>query len=325
VDHPLDHLAVYDLPEVRRKMLVVSREPLERAFLDAAFVALTTNNFNQIHLLYPCDADLQTNLLNQIAMNGWRQAQTVSPIDLSPTTDDRPFTAQLGLMKNVPKQDLSRLMGFEYNGFPIAKLILLAVLAITGVMALPVCFLPYGRTGEKLNLGALGYFFCLGAGFIAVEVILIQQHTLTLGASAYSFAAVLLGLLIAGGLGSRQSHACRPQVVFSVILLLLGLQAVALRPIALLCGPLPFPVRFLLTVGFTMPIGFFLGMPFALGAAKVGDLSDWGFAVNGVATVLGSCLALLIAFNYGFAAALSFSGLLYLGAMLLYPKVGCIS
>jgi hypothetical protein len=90
------------------------------------------------------------------------------------------------------------------------------------------------------------------------------------------------------------------------------------------CSFLPFPVRFLISIGFTMPIGFFMGMPFTLGAGKVGELIDWGFAVNGAASVIGSCLALLIAFNYGYSVALICAGLLYLTAYLVYSKTGVI-
>ncbi len=317
-----EHIAVYDLPAMRRKMIVVAKEKLDRAFLDTVFVPLTAKNFDQIHLLYPCAEALKTNTINQIAQTGWRRAQNQSLIDLSPTTDDRPFTAQLGLMKNVRGQDLSKLTGFEYNGFPIAKLILLTVLVLTILLSLPIHLLPYRGTGAKLNGHAWFYFFAIGAGFISIEVILIQRYTLSLGASAYSFAAVLLGLLIAGGAGSRKAMTFQPRTLFGMIILLLGLEIVGFRPCALAGSFMPFPVRFLMTMVFTMPIGFFMGMPFALGAAKVGDLIDWGFAVNGAASVIGSCLALLIAFNYGYTAALIFAGFLYWAAFLAYPKSG---
>ena len=320
----LDHIAIYDLTAMRRKMIVISKEKLDRSFLNSAFVPLTTSNFNQIHLLYPCNDDLKGNIINQIAETGWLNAQSHTNIDLSPTTDDRPFTAQLGLMRNIYSQDLSKLMGFEYNGFPIAKLIILTVLAITALISLPVNLIPYLLKGNKLNIHSLLYFFSIGAGFITIEVILIQQYTLSLGASAYSFAAVLLGLLVAGGMGSQKAKAFKPVTIFTMIVLLIALEIVAFRSLALACSFLPFPVRFLITIVFTMPIGFFMGMPFALGAEKVGDLIDWGFAVNGAASVLGSCLALLIAFNYGYSAALIFAGILYLTACFAYPKTGII-
>lgn len=318
----LDHVAVYDLPTMRRKMILISKEKLDRAFLDNAFGPLTTNNYGQIHLLYPCGPDLQTNLINQIALHGWQHAQTQANIDLSPTTDKRPFTAQLGLMKNVHLSDLPKLTTFEYNGFPIAKMIILTVLALTALLSLPVNLLPYLRQGDTLNGQAWFYFFAIGAGFITIEIILIQQYTLSVGASAYSFAAVLLGLLISGGAGSRMAPRFQPRTVFILILALLAAGQWVLHPLAVAASSFPFVARFLLAMMFTMPIGFFMGMPFALGAAKVGEWIDWGFAVNGTATVMGSCVALLIAFNYGYPMAMAFAGVLYLFAFMVFRGMG---
>ena len=60
-----------------------------------------------------------------------------------------------------------------------------------------------------------------------------------------------------------------------------------------------------------------MGMPFPKGSLRVGELIDWGFAVNGAASVLGSVLVLVVAFTWGFAWALSFAALMYLLAFLL--------
>ena len=62
------------------------------------------------------------------------------------------------------------------------------------------------------------------------------------------------------------------------------------------------------------PLGFFMGMPFPKGTLKVGELVDWGFAVNGTASVLGSTLIVLIAFSYGFKIALLVGAFMYLCA-----------
>ena len=55
-----------------------------------------------------------------------------------------------------------------------------------------------------------------------------------------------------------------------------------------------------------------MGIPFPKGALRVGPLVDWGFAVNGAASVLGGTAILLVAFNAGFAVALSLAAALYL-------------
>ncbi len=54
-----------------------------------------------------------------------------------------------------------------------------------------------------------------------------------------------------------------------------------------------------------------MGMPFPKGALRVGELVDWGFAVNGAASVLGSVLVIMVAMNFGFVWALVFGGVSY--------------
>ena len=58
-------------------------------------------------------------------------------------------------------------------------------------------------------------------------------------------------------------------------------------------------------------------MPFPKGALRVGELVDWGFSVNGAASVLGATLVVMVAFAYGFTVSLIFATLTYLAAYLL--------
>ncbi len=60
-----------------------------------------------------------------------------------------------------------------------------------------------------------------------------------------------------------------------------------------------------------------MGMPFPKAAIRVGELIDWGFAVNGAASVLGSVLVLMVSFAWGFSIALIFAAILYLLASVL--------
>ena len=79
---------------------------------------------------------------------------------------------------------------------------------------------------------------------------------------------------------------------------------------------LPLLARVPVTALFLAPAGFFMGMAFPKAAVRVGDLIDWGFAVNGVASVFGATLAVFIAIHLGFAATLLVGALCYLVAML---------
>jgi len=60
-----------------------------------------------------------------------------------------------------------------------------------------------------------------------------------------------------------------------------------------------------------------MGMPFPKGSNKVRELIDWGFAVNGAASVLGATAIMLISFSYGFKIALLVGMLFYFIAFCL--------
>ena len=153
-----------------------------------------------------------------------------------------------------------------------------------------------------------------------VEIIMIQKYTLFIGASLYSTVTILLTLLVASGIGSRFSEKFSPLTAFGGIIAWLLLE-ILLFPM-LLGGltTLGLVLRILLTTILIFPLGFFMGMPFPKGALRVGELIDWGFAVNGAASVLGSAVIVLIAFSWGFNIALLLGLILYGFAFLLITR-----
>ena len=64
-------------------------------------------------------------------------------------------------------------------------------------------------------------------------------------------------------------------------------------------GGLELSGRIAITALWLFPVGFLMGMPFPKGAQRVGELVDWGFAVNGTASVLGSVLVLMLVWIAG--------------------------
>jgi hypothetical protein len=249
---------------------------------------------------------------------GWKVAQDSARTNIRPCTDDRPFAAQMGHWKNLSWENLRKMnMYAEFMGFPLAGTLILVILAVVLVFFLPLSLIPYLKDGPKLGLVPWLYFFAIGMGFMMIEVVLIQKYTLFIGASVYSIAAVLLTLLVACGIGSRYSRTVTTTVAFIGILAWLALDILVLGYLTnALAGLTMFP-RVLVTAGLIFPLGFFMGMPFPKGTLRVGELVDWGFAVNGAASVLGATLVLLVAFSYGFSASLAVGGLLYLCAYIL--------
>ncbi|MGE5432220.1 MAG: hypothetical protein ACM3QX_14150, partial [Syntrophomonadaceae bacterium] len=260
------------------------------------------------------------NLINKIISNGWKNEALKSQIDISPCNDDRPYIAQLGLWKNVDLSKVKEISPYEFRGFPISKLIISTILIIICLLVLPLMLLPYLKKSDKLKMAPWLYFFAIGAAFMIVEVVLIQRYTLFIGASSYSFVVILLTLLLSSGIGSRYSSRFNDSVPFYGIIILLVLEMVLFRSVTGLLTGLSLLPRVVVSMVLIAPLGFFMGMPFPKAAQKVGELIDWGFAVNGVASVIGSTAIILITINYGFNMALVLGLLLYFSAYLLMNR-----
>lgn len=312
VEDPASHFAVYALPEMRRQLLLVSKRPLTDEIRQMAYGELTPENFDSIHLLFPSSDGLEDNLINRIVVEGWQTVADSAPVDISPSTDDRPFVAQMGLWRNFDWKALEKVSQWaDFRGFPLSKGVIVIILLCVGLLVLPLNLVPYFRKGEHLRAVPWLFFFTIGMAFMCVEIVLIQKYALFIGAPIYSIATVLLALLIASGIGSRFSDRVGDGVAFAGIVFWILLEAFVLVHVTETLGGLTVLMRTLITGLLIAPLGFFMGMPFPKGALRVGALVDWGFAVNGAASVLGATAVVMIAFTFGFTAALVVSALLY--------------
>ncbi len=129
-------------------------------------------------------------------------------------------------------------------------------------------------------------------------------------------ATVLLTLLVAAGLGSRWAERAPARVAFPGILGWLLLEVTVLPFVTGALGGLPIAARIAVAAALIAPLGFFMGMPFPRGVLRVGPLVDWGFAVNGMGSVLGATLAVACAWRSA-SASRCWPGALYLAAFAL--------
>ncbi len=318
VEDPAAHFAAYELPKHRRMILVLSNEPLTDEIRGTAIGPLSEETFEWYHLVYPAPEGLEDHLVNRIALEGWRAVAPDAPYDIRPCPDNRPFVAQMGLWKNVEWDKMDKVLPYEFYGFPLSRLILLTILAVIAVLVLPLLFLPRFFKGPRLGAGPWLYFFSIGVGFMVVEVVLIQQFTLLIGSSAYTFVVILTTLLLASGIGSFLSVKLPDWIPFLGILLWLVLDFLLFQPFVGAVGGMGGTARLLASVLVLAPLGICMGMPFPKAALRVGEAIDWGFAVNGVASVLGSASILLVSMQYGFRVALAVGAAWYMLALLLF-------
>ena len=241
-----------------------------------------------------------TDLLNgRKSMATW---EAESPTLIGPVFDDSPFYFAVERPWGMPTPIARRL--FEWLLLP--NVALLALFAAFGKpRRRPVA--PYAAS--------VAYFACLGFGFIAVELALLQHLTLLLGHPIFTLAILLFTLLAAGGLGSAVSTFVPPRGACLVVAALGVLEALALPRIVPLLLPLPLAARIVVAMALVAPLGFVMGMPFPRGLQSTGRGSlpappfFWG--LNGVMSVVGSVVTVFVALKWGFQSAMLIGCLAY--------------
>src|SRR5207245_586282 len=104
------------------------------------------------------------------------------------------------------------------------------------ILALPPLMLGSRLPRERNSVKTLSYFAFLGAGYILIQVALIQKFVLLLGHPTYALTVIIFSMLVASGLGSLRSKQAAPdqQVLGSVLLSIGGI----VTAIALIVPPL---------------------------------------------------------------------------------------
>lgn len=255
--------------------------------------------------------------------------------NVEPTRDNNPF-----YFNSIRLSNLTRALkgSGEWQKTNLGTFVLFALLGITSVLVLIFILGPLalasGRalaSGVKTKLTYLLYFGCLGAGFIIVEVAMIQKFILFLGHPVYSLAVVLFSLLTFSALGSylsgrfAESNLTGPLVKLLVVLIaLVFIYIVALPPIFYGLVHLAHATRIVIAVAVMAPLAVIMGMPMPIGirilAHSAPEIIPWAWGVNGAASVMGSVAALVIAILTGFNQALIVGAALYLAALLLISR-----
>jgi predicted membrane-bound spermidine synthase len=213
----------------------------------------------------------------------------------------------------------------------VTYLFRLPVLAVVGftVLLLVGSALVGFRTPRPRTVA---YFGSLGMGFIICEIALMQKLILLLGHPIYTLVVILFTILLAGALGSlfaRQftlEHIRRALgVIIPTIIVLVVMAAFLLPSLVKATLFLPLFLRIALVGIIVFPFGFCMGMPFPLGLRHNAQRTDgvpvsalWG--INGVASVIGSIGAAVLAVAAGFTVVFLAGAACYGLAWLTRPK-----
>jgi len=210
------------------------------------------------------------------------------------------------------------------------ELLGVSLLATLIILALPLMVLGTRLPREKPVLGFLLYFLAIGAGYILIEVALIQKFVLFLGHPTYALTVVIFSLLVSSGVGSIASRrvigssAARWRVSLAGIAVLIALLAVDVSLLLPKAITLPLVWKAAMTVVLIFPAGFLMGMPFPTGLARLDQWQSasvrWAWSLNAAASVLGSVAALVFAIYFGLVQTLLIGGVLYLIALAIVAR-----
>jgi spermidine synthase len=253
-----------------------------------------------------------------------------------PATDNQPFFNFLRNSIFLTRDDLQKLAGSSLESIPIVS----TALTVTGIVSLfygvlfilvPLLFSSIGRSDWPNKKQALVYFSCLGAGFIIVEFVLIQIFMHLIGSPLHVVSTVISVLLFGAGIGSFASAKLKISPSRGWYIPFLGVIATCLVIVAArsvvfgLFLASPISVRIFIAALFIFPLGFFLGMPFPLGILALKERPKgsiaWAWGMNGLFTVLGSLLGVVLSIRWGFNITLSIALLIYVLAFAMFSRV----
>jgi len=307
--------------------VVIFRKPLSNE--DMARVNAAIKN-SDLELVYSPDTTIQSPFAQLLRSPDPRRFERSYPFDISPVSDDRPF-----FFYTVQATDLWKILTMSKSAADykinqavplLMELLGISVIATVVVLALPPLVLRTRLPAEKGLRRFLLYFVCLGAGYIMIQVALIQKFVLFLGHPTYALTVIIFSMLISSGIGSYCSRYLIRGLERERLILMLAAVAATVSILAFVAAPIsevgvswPLPAKIATTICLIAVPAFLMGIPFPTGLAwlemRYPQGVRWAWALNAAASVLGSAFAIFLAIHIGLRSTVLVGAALYLCAL----------
>jgi hypothetical protein len=318
-----------------RDTVVFSRKPFAREDVETARAAISKGGMEAVYL--PGDPGTKNEFARLLSAADRREFQNNYRFDITPVTDNRPF-----FFYTVQPRDIWAFLTRESRDSADYKInravpLLFGLMGISLAATAVILALPPVVLGARLPrhpgvAGYLPYFLFIGAGYILIEIALIQKFVLFLGHPTYALTVVIFSMLVSSGLGSYYSRKALGDAEDGPLIKALGLIAVLVAVLAITVTVLlpigvglPLWLKIAIAVLLIAPPGFVMGMPFPTGLRRLeawhAPAVRWAWSLNAASSVLGSVGALVCAIYLGLMQTLVVGGLLYLGALIVMMRV----
>ncbi len=312
VSDPAAHIALIANESGVNATLLVSRSPFQPAQIEQLRAWGEANNFTMLH--DPL-VRLDTVFADYLHAADPRAFERAYPFHIFPVTDDNPFFYNYFRWENL---HFNSSYEGRLNRFPIGNLILItmAIFALGAAITFIVAPLArYQRAGLRLPgaIPALTYFSLLGAAYMFIQIVLIQRFTLFIGYPIHATTTTIASMLAFAAMGSLllSKHARtsgRLRLVTFAIAGLTALYVVALPPLFSALLHWPDLARIGISALIIAPLATLLGIPFPAGlrqlSARAPELVVWAWGMNGVFSVLGSVLVIVVSMASNFTTAM---------------------
>ncbi len=336
IDRPEQHLFLAG--SNRLATLIVAKSPFTNEELATLWASTVNQGFTV--LLSPDQLD-HSQILTQIVLakspDALAQLSNRQHIDLSATTDDRPFFFNV-LRLFDPKSIMLGInsTGGVLYGNVLAMMTLFMVMVFSVLLVLFTMIFPalpsVRKTERSLSLAGTLYFLLIGFGFMFVEMGLIQRLSTFLGHPVYGLAIGLFGIILSTGVGSLSSEYLLLDSPKKIVVWagLIGTYLILLPfwypSVVLHYEGHSLAVRILVALSTIVPSGFLMGYGFPTGMRLVNEIdprpTPWFWAVNGATGVLAASLSVVISIAFSINTSLWLGAAAYIliapvGVMLL--------
>ena len=316
--------------------ILIARKPFSDDALLHLRLAVASGRLHALYLPGDQGRNAFSDLLNSSDPRVfWRNYR----YDVSPVGDNRPFFFYTAQPQDIWKflEDTSRLnVDYQINrAVPLLfELTAVSALAVVILLALPPLLLRARLPAKKGVRVSLGYFVFLGAGYILIQVVLVQKFVLLMGNPTFALTVIVFSMLLASSAGShcsrrvirRDTHL---MLVLAAVFVLVAILAVASGPVIKAAAGWPVWLKLAVVVLLIFPAGFVMGIPFPAGLARLESQHRpsvrWAWSLNAASSVLGSVGAIFLAVNLGLIETLLIGATLYLAALaVVLPRSSAI-
>ncbi len=323
VTDPSQHIAV--IAQYPVSTLLVSKQPLTTN--DVARLRFTSSLLGYDPLILPglpVKNSILRGLVAAKSMPELEQAAAVSPLNYQPTSDENPYFFNILRLNhlevlNWDEQGILRANISSTFTLAILILILLFITILVTVVPLALRSRIYRemRTEKVIWSGAM-YFSLIGAGFMLVEMGLVQRLSVFLGHPVYGLGILLFTIIASAGIGSffsdRLPLVRKPWIyLYPVLVALFVIGMRFLMPaLGSSMASASIFLKIIVSIAVIAPLGLMMGVCFPTGMRLVkmsqGSDTPWYWALNGMFSVLCSALAVFISIYVNISTSL------YIGA-----------